>query len=676
MDNLKRKYSFEYDPNVIKMLGENMYSTVFSALSELIANSHDAAATNVWVTIGKDEISIEDDGIGMDYKTITENFLRIAYDSRSKNEYVVRDGIKKPRMGRKGVGKLAALSLGKHAYFYSKTTKDIVGCEINLDEAAMVQPLNNERMVFEKTKDNITGTMVVIKQLRKNVSSQKKKTISELQKRFFFNNQYGFNIYFRNEGQKFTKPMNWEIKYRNYLDIFLSFDSGTYNNFVGNLKYSDLQNLTLGKKDDRVAFKSINDFNVSNIIDDKITAEITAEIKDKYGITDATILDKDFIEITYTHESGKKCILTFKGWIGTYRTLYKHDSIYEGSGENLLNKPDNNIYLYSRNKLGLHNLLSIINTKQIFESYMVGKINIDGLEQSDLPDIATSNRQNYSIEDSRMLIVLKVITFLKRELIAVKKNCKLDPEVNKLDEVVPKTEKAKDFLKDFKQELEKYSGEEKKKKNKAFANIVYKQDALLDAEKQSGDEVIFVSHSSKDENSYKIITEVLKKCFIGLPSENVYCTSLQERKPYTNIFNEIAGKIISSVSNIYLLSENFQQSIFTQQEVGAGWILGYKLNKRINYPVMANGFYETVRTCSNDECDSAPKSRNIAPFDILLDTPSISDKYTLDTNVNNIYILIKEIEKDISFKLYDKVLTLEIIESIIVKHDFFKQKKE
>ena len=62
------KYTMSLSLNVLNHLGINLYSNIPAVLSEIVANSWDADAENVVISITDKEIIIEDDGCGMTKK--------------------------------------------------------------------------------------------------------------------------------------------------------------------------------------------------------------------------------------------------------------------------------------------------------------------------------------------------------------------------------------------------------------------------------------------------------------------------------------------------------------------------------------------------------------------------------------------------------------------------------
>jgi hypothetical protein len=82
------KYKLSLDLRVLDHLGIKLYSNAAAVLSEGVANAWDADADNVQVHISSSEITIEDDGIGMNLRQINDRFLN---GNRSRF-YGSRDG--------------------------------------------------------------------------------------------------------------------------------------------------------------------------------------------------------------------------------------------------------------------------------------------------------------------------------------------------------------------------------------------------------------------------------------------------------------------------------------------------------------------------------------------------------------------------------------------------------
>lgn len=103
--------NFKVDPRLASLLGENYRSTEL-AIKELIDNSFDADASNVWVYLPKpltdDPILIKDDGTGMTEAEVRHEYLNIASSRASRKGE--RTKLKNRQVkGRKGIGKFAGL---------------------------------------------------------------------------------------------------------------------------------------------------------------------------------------------------------------------------------------------------------------------------------------------------------------------------------------------------------------------------------------------------------------------------------------------------------------------------------------------------------------------------------------------------------------------------------------
>ena len=131
-------FQFDVDLNVINHLGVGLYSSTPAALTELVANSWDADAKEVRITIdpAKRSIIIEDDGHGMDAQDINKKFLNVGYSRRrqSPNKNFSDSGTRKV-MGRKGIGKLSMFALANLVKVTSQSSGcEAVGFEVNVPD--------------------------------------------------------------------------------------------------------------------------------------------------------------------------------------------------------------------------------------------------------------------------------------------------------------------------------------------------------------------------------------------------------------------------------------------------------------------------------------------------------------------------------------------------------------
>lgn len=102
--------------SVLDSLGINLYSNAAAVMAELVANAWDAEATQVkidWNVTGKGRsVRVVDNGNGMSRDELNEKFLNIGYRKRLKDGST-SPKLKRPFMGRKGIGKLSVFSLAE-----------------------------------------------------------------------------------------------------------------------------------------------------------------------------------------------------------------------------------------------------------------------------------------------------------------------------------------------------------------------------------------------------------------------------------------------------------------------------------------------------------------------------------------------------------------------------------
>ena len=113
----KDELQLRFDPRTIEHLGIKMYSQLPYALAELVANAYDAGASiaeiKLYDSISSDKrIVISDDGDGMSYSEVRDNFLVIGRKRRDTDTSRTNSKGRKIT-GKKGLGKLALFGIGK-----------------------------------------------------------------------------------------------------------------------------------------------------------------------------------------------------------------------------------------------------------------------------------------------------------------------------------------------------------------------------------------------------------------------------------------------------------------------------------------------------------------------------------------------------------------------------------
>lgn len=357
-----KEYELNVDPRILELLGPNLYTNIYYVLAELIANAYDADAHNVYVISNKDDIRIEDDGHGMSYEHgEIKKFLNVAGISRAKeDESKTRSGNRR-KMGRKGVGKLATLSVSESV--------DIMTVS------------NGEKSGFILSRRPIDGN--------------KLQAIPEENITFAYVVNNGTAIVMRNPQYRLNKSL--ESVKRNLLKIFPLVNENFKIHIVRGEEIISIHTFDQNIAKELCAFISLGDEfaeladNIPNIFPNK-RKEL---VENKNSYTEALVL-KDNAGTEHEYE------LKITGWIGAYAST-------RGRKATLTDFPDNFISLYANQKLGEFNILPLVGQNKLNEVYIVGQLYVDLFELSELPDMALSNRQGYKSDDLRYEAVIKYV---------------------------------------------------------------------------------------------------------------------------------------------------------------------------------------------------------------------------------------------------------------------------
>jgi hypothetical protein len=111
---MTKELKFHIELNVLNHLGIGLYSSTPAVVTEIISNAWDADASevNIEVRPKEDLIVVEDNGHGMTFDDVSGKFLKVGYSRRTREVNGDRSHSGNRRvMGRKGIGKLAMFSL-------------------------------------------------------------------------------------------------------------------------------------------------------------------------------------------------------------------------------------------------------------------------------------------------------------------------------------------------------------------------------------------------------------------------------------------------------------------------------------------------------------------------------------------------------------------------------------
>lgn len=119
---------FRMHPRVFAALGADLVTNDVVAAIELVKNSFDAFAQNVWLRFRVDPslgtfLEIEDDGSGMTREIIKDVWCVVATPFKKLNT-VVKSGKKERRVaGEKGLGRLSVARLGERLHMLTQASR-------------------------------------------------------------------------------------------------------------------------------------------------------------------------------------------------------------------------------------------------------------------------------------------------------------------------------------------------------------------------------------------------------------------------------------------------------------------------------------------------------------------------------------------------------------------------
>ena len=282
-----------------------------------------------------------------------------------------------------------------------------------------------------------------------------------------------------------------------------------------------------------------------------------------------------------------------KGWIGTYTST-------RGRKTDLTDFPDNFISIYANKKMGEFNVLPLVGQNKLNEVYVVGQLHIDVFEQSDLPDMALSNRQGYKADDPRYQKMLEYVRNIlltdvlkKREIYVDLKN--LAKEQERIHKQAMDEDSLKKSVETFRKKttsdiLRRLNLQQERTSTNAenIINEVINENSPelgIKSKVDSQKKKLLISQTYKDKDLADIIYKML--IFNGAKAEDIIysnCDDEISRIPEgdtgkSGIYNYLKRFFVDSYSTqkIYVLfvtSNDSKLSWGALTEVGAAWITG------------------------------------------------------------------------------------------------------
>lgn len=550
-----KEYKLNVDPRILELLGPHLYTNIYYVLAELIANAYDADAKNVYIIEDEEYIRVEDDGHGMSYsKGEINSYLNVAGISRINEEDSLTRSRMRRKMGRKGVGKLAALSVSENVDVLTIADGEQSGFVLSRspEEGNKLKAIPDEEIRFNHISDH--GTAIVMRNPQYKLHS----TLVAVKRNLL----------------KIFPLVNSDFK----IHIIKGKQTAVIDDFDKNIM-SELSTLiTLGNEFEHLAQLVPNDYpkNRSKLVEIRDEKSIPIKMKNNAG-------------------NEKEYDLKIKGWIGTYKST-------RGRKSSITDFPDNFISLFANKKLGEFNILPIVGKNKLNEVFVVGQLHVDLFELTELPDMALSNRQGYKSDDQRYIVVRNHISssllpdiLRMRGIYSDIDNAK--KKKRKEDSLKEEEKRLKEKIDTFRSKASKDAAtnlakiDTKLSKDiieKAIADSINKNspDLGLKAKIDSQKKRILISHTSSDKDLADVIYQIL--LFNSVPAEDILYTNCDDeisRIPEgRKVYEYLRDFFVESYSDqkIYVLfvtSEKMKASWGAVTEVGASWIT--KINHKI-----------------------------------------------------------------------------------------------
>lgn len=339
MTNEEHKYEMTMSLNNLRHLGLGLYSNIAAVLSEVVANSWDADAEHVWISIDADggKVTIQDDGHGMTVEDANQKYLFVGYERRRTEGITPR--FSRPVMGRKGIGKLSLFSIARTVEVHSIRNAEKHGFIMDSDEIeekikggreAQYHPIPVDYDKIDLTQ----GTRIILTNMKRRLQWTGKPLRRRLARRFsIIGTEQQFEIELN--GKLVTIE---DTDYQDKIQYMWTFgDLGLQSrDAAGKLEHSEARRGQL-------------------------------------------------------HDCPE---YTIDGWIGT---AFKAGHLRDPDTTESINK----IVVIVRGKLAQEDILEEFGEGGLYTKYIFGEIHADFLDLDDHEDIATTSRQRLIEEDPR-----------------------------------------------------------------------------------------------------------------------------------------------------------------------------------------------------------------------------------------------------------------------------------
>lgn len=207
------KYQIE-DSTIAELLGRNNFTSEESAVLELVKNAYDALSSKIEICFQENNITIVDDGVGMNEEDIKKYWMRVGYSEKGY-ESSVKDK-KRILAGSKGIGRFALSRLGKEVVIKSKKANSV----------AIKWETDWNQSTLDFIEKEELGTMMIISKLNCKWTENKIEKLIDFLSKTYNDDQMVILIKFKNKCFNIKKYFNNPKIGYNYLSsIELNYSS-------------------------------------------------------------------------------------------------------------------------------------------------------------------------------------------------------------------------------------------------------------------------------------------------------------------------------------------------------------------------------------------------------------------------------------------------------------------
>lgn len=600
MANTENSIQFNFSYYALKLLGKNLYSNPWSAISELVANGLDAQATSVKLFIDMTDkehstIEIIDNGTGMSYADLANKYVFMGKNKRDG----LPENLKNSVMGRKGIGKLAALFLSKKYYIITKTSENDESSWFldskNADDSSI--PTLEKCSTNDADIETIdiwstykSGTLIKLTDVDlTGIGYYKLEGLKARLANFFLTDSLRSSIeicVLNNETDKIHfEPVKKDIAFKNMYMLFSDDKSDVKKQIASTVVVGKTSYPEVAEKKRKV--KVLTEIEFPNIKGEK-------ELALKDGITKTNVKYE------------------MNGWIGIHTSI---ENKYANLNDERYLKNEvfnpNQLRLYVRKKLAVENFLDILKNTQAFSNYIEGEISFDILDDDRFEDIATTNRQSLVTDDERVKLLIEILNPIIGKMI--RERVKLGQEVKQEeDAIVAEIERQREEKEreqeEARQKAEKEAKEERKEKEKEKARRQKAEKTL----EQTNSENVFLRKTTNVDIDALLTT---------------FHSVLNDSEAITEVINSYTPPTLSNINDLVDGVKEANQKIYTISKMAT--LKNFSDKKE---PI--NGDFITFLKFYLKELSSYKYNKNVQFID------NLDDKYKLNKEFIPIEIIL------------------------------------